>query len=64
MIFYSKQLSVVELIMNVSIHYETDDKWDYVIILLPLFFRLKSECILIYDQQYDIQPTPFQHEHL
>ena len=38
MIFYSKQLSVVELIMNVSIHYETDDKKNYVIILLPPFF--------------------------
>ena len=38
MIFYSKQLSVVELIINVSIHYETDDKKNYVIILLPPFF--------------------------
>ena len=36
--FYSKQLSVVELIMNVSIHYETDDNKNYVIILLPPFF--------------------------
>ena len=36
--FYCKQLSVDELIMNVSIDHENDDKTNYVIILLPPFF--------------------------
>ena len=36
-----KQLSFDELIMNVSIHHETDDKKNYVIILLPPFFSFE-----------------------
>ena len=36
--FYCKQLSFDELIMNVSIDYENDDKTNYVIILLPPIF--------------------------
>ena len=40
-LFYCKQLSFDELIMNVSIHHETDDKKNYVIILLPPFFSFE-----------------------
>ena len=39
--FYCKQLSFDELIMNVSIHHETDDKKNYVIIFLPPFFSFE-----------------------
>ena len=40
--FYCKQLSFDELIMNVSIHHETDDEKNYVIILLTPFFFVCS----------------------
>ena len=41
--FYCRQLSFDEyqLIMNVSIHHETDDKKNYVIIFLPPFFSFE-----------------------
>ena len=41
--FYCRQLSFDEyqLIMNVSIHHETDDKKNYVIIFLQPFFSFE-----------------------